>query len=180
MPFLRASPSLSRPVLQALLFAAFFLSVAQPGQSQAVDGPARLLGAPVDRFVEVPPEAHPEAMAVATAQLASVLASAPGTELFASLAVLGDGKRLVIADHVGSTDLYGIGAAGTYIFAADPGGAFRQVYATNGVRVWLDTLQVVQGWPDLWVQSYRGINPPFGVWRFNGVAYQHSHNAGGN
>lgn len=129
------------------------------------------------RFVRVDPTlAHPEATALARALMAETLTAEPGTDVTASMAVLPDGRRIVVAEHGVSTNSYGITGVGTYVFVADPGGPFRQAYATTGVSLWLDTAQLSEGFPDIWAQNYRGVAAPYGIWRHIGGRYQHQRN----
>ena len=129
------------------------------------------------RFVQVDPAlAHPEATALARGLMAGALAAEPGTDVTASIAVLPDGRRIIVAEHGVSTNSYGITGVGTFVFTADPGGPFRQAYATTGVSLWLDTAQLSEGFPDIWVQNYRGLSQPDGVWRHIGGAYRHQRN----
>jgi hypothetical protein len=129
------------------------------------------------RFVRVDPAlAHPEATALARTLLAEVLAGEPGTDVTASIAILPDGRRIVVAEHGVSTGSYGMTGVGTFVFTAEPGGAFRQAYATTGVSLWLDTAQLSEGFPDIWVQNYRGVSQPYGVWRHIGGFYRHQVN----
>lgn len=129
------------------------------------------------RFVRIDPGlAHPEATDLARGLLAGALARDPGTEVVASIAILPDGRRILVAEHGVSTNSYGITGVGTFVFTADPGGPFQQAYATTGVSLWLDLAQLSQGYPDIWVQNYRGVAAPYGVWRYLGGAYQHQRN----
>ena len=129
------------------------------------------------RFVQIDPGlAHAEATALARGLLAEVLAREPGTDVVASIALLPDGRRILVAEHGVSTASYGITGVGTHVFAADPGGPFRQVYATTGVSLWLDLAQLSEGFPDIWVQEYRGVAQPYGIWRHLGGRYQHQRN----
>jgi hypothetical protein len=129
------------------------------------------------RFVQIDPGlAHAEATGLARGLLAHVLAREPGTEVVASIALLPDGRRILVAEHGVSTASYGITGVGTYVFTADPGGPFRQAYATTGVSLWLDLAQLSEGFPDIWVQDYRGVAQPYGLWRHLGGRYQHQRN----
>lgn len=129
------------------------------------------------RFVTVDPAlAHPEATALARALLAETLAREPGTEVTASIAVLPDGRRIIVAEHGVSTNSYGMTGVGTFVFTADPGGPFRPAYATTGARLWLDTAQLSEGFPDIWAMTYRGVSQPYGIWRHIGGRYQHQGN----
>lgn len=129
------------------------------------------------RFVQVDPALrHAEATALAQGLMADLLAREPGTEVSASIAYLPDGRRILVAEHGFSMDSYGMTGSGTYVFTADPGGAFRQAYATTGVSLWLDTAQLSEGFPDIWVQNYRGVSPPYGIWRHQGGRYVHQRN----
>ena len=129
------------------------------------------------RFVRVDPAlAHPEATDLARGLLAEVLARELGTAVTASIAVLPDGRRIVVAEHGVSTSSYGITGVGTFVFVADPGGPFRQAYGTTGVSLWLDTAQLSEGFPDIWVMNYRGVSQPYGIWRHIGGRYQHQRN----
>lgn len=137
-------------------------------------------GTPVSdpaRFVLVDPAlAHPEATALARSLLAETLAREPGTDVTASLAVLPDGRRIVVAEHGVSTSSYGVTGVGTFVFTAEAGGPFRLAYSTPGARLWLDTAQLSEGFPDVWVQAYRGVSQPYGIWRHVGGRYQHQGN----
>jgi hypothetical protein len=129
------------------------------------------------RFVPVDPALRdPQATALAQGLLADLLASEPGTEVSASIAVLPDGRRIVVAEHGVSTNSYGITGVGTYVFTAEPGQPFRRAYATTGAAVWLDTARLSDGFPDLWVANYRGVAQPYGVWRHIGGRYMHQEN----
>jgi hypothetical protein len=139
-------------------------------------GSATPLSAPA-RFVQVDPALrHPEATALAQGLLADAMAREPGTEVSASIAYLPDGRRILVAEHGYSMDSYGITGWGTFVFTADPGGAFRSAYATTAVTLWLDTSQVSEGFPDIWVQNVRGVSPPYGIWRHQGGRYVHQRN----
>jgi hypothetical protein len=108
--------------------------------------------------------------------MAETLAAEPGTEVSASIAVLPDGRQILVAEHGVSIDSYGITGVGTYVFTADPGGPFRLAYRTTGVVVWLDAAQLSEGFPDLWVRNMRGVDPPYGIWRHIGGHYRHQRN----
>ena len=139
-------------------------------------GPATPLTDP-DRFVRVDPALRdPRATGLARRLMADTLAAEPGTEVSASVALLGDGRRILVVQHGASTASYGITGVGAYLFAAEPGGPFRQVYSTPGVVVWLDTARLSRGYPDLWVRNYRGVDQPFGVCRYTGGRYDHWRN----
>ncbi|AHM04096.1 succinyl-CoA synthetase subunit beta [Roseibacterium elongatum DSM 19469] len=129
------------------------------------------------RFVRVDPQLRdPQATALAAQVMAGVLAQQPETDVSASLAALPDGRRILVVEHGVSTYSYGITGVGTFVFTAAPGGALRPAYQTTGVAAWLDTAQLSEGFPDLWVQNYRGINQPYGVWRHIGGRYVHQRN----
>jgi hypothetical protein len=129
------------------------------------------------RFVQVDPALRdPRATELARTLMADTLAAEPGTEASASVALLPDGRQILVVEHGVSTASYGITGVGTYLFTAEPGGPFRQVYSTTGVAVWLDTAQLSEGYPDLWVRNYRGVAQPFGVWRYTGGRYAHQRN----
>lgn len=129
------------------------------------------------RFVLVDPTLRdPAATAEARGLMAAALASEPGTDVSASLALLPDGRRILVAEHGVSTYSYGITGVGTHVFTAEPGGAWRPAYSTTGVALWLDTASLSEGFPDLWVRNYRGISQPYGVWRHLGGRYQHQGN----
>jgi hypothetical protein len=130
-----------------------------------------------DRFIRVDPTlADPEATRLATALLAGTLAAEPGTSVVASIAVLPDGRRILVAEHGVSTFSYGITGVGTFVFTASPGADFRLAYQTTGVALWLDTANLSEGFPDLWVRNYRGVSVPYGIWRHLGGAYRHQRN----
>jgi hypothetical protein len=153
---------------------------AQPPRAGAVpalpDPAATPVSAP-ERFVALDSSvADPEATAIARQLLARELAAEPDTSVTASLAVLPDGRRLLFAWHGPSTYSYGMTGHGTYVFASVPGGAFTRAYQTTGVEVWIDTQQLSEGFPDLWVLGWRGVDRPFGVWRHVGGAYAHQRN----
>jgi hypothetical protein len=129
------------------------------------------------RFVLVNPGlADPEATRLATTLLRDALAAEPGTSVMASIAVLPDGRRILVAEHGVSTFSYGITGVGTHVFTALPGGEFRLAYRTPGAVTWLDTSTLSEGFPDLWVRAYRGMSVPYGVWRHQGGVYRHQRN----
>lgn len=129
------------------------------------------------RFVEVDPGLRDrEATALAAGLLADALAAEPETDVTASIAVLPDGRRILVAEHGVSTTSYGIAGVGTHVYTAAPGGNFRPAYQTPGVMVWLDTANLSEGFPDLWVRGLRGLSRPFGVWRHVGGRYVHRRN----
>ncbi|QYK41856.1 MAG: hypothetical protein KF887_01540 [Paracoccaceae bacterium] len=143
------------------------------------------------RFLAFHGQETPEAEVEARAALAAVLAEndrmlaqlgAPRTQtLRAAIAAWPDGRRIMVA-HIGhdTTAVYGMGASGSHIFTAQPGGGWVQHLGTTGLAVWMDTgAPGVQGWPDLWMQSDGpGMANPFALWRWNGTAYAHAGNAG--
>ena len=112
------------------------------------------------RFVQVDPAlAHPEATALARTPAGRDIGGGAtrGTDVTASIAdpaptgggSFCGGTRCQHRQlrHHGRRNLRLHGRAGR--------GRYRQAYATTGVSLWLDTAQLSEGFPDIWVQSYR-------------------------
>ena len=87
-----------------------------------------------------------------------------------------DGESsLLIIESGPSAMLYGVAGFGVTL-AVLQGGAAWVIDQKDGTLIWADTKNGIGGWPDLWMQSVRGVNQPFGVWRWSGAEYMHQRN----
>jgi hypothetical protein len=82
---------------------------------------------------------------------------------------------LLVIESGPSTMLYGVSGFGVTL-AVEQGGAAWAIDKKVGTLVWADATQTVEGWPDLWMMSARGVNQPFGLWRWTGAGYEHQRN----
>ena len=94
----------------------------------------------------------------------------PEAELTASLLTISDGRSLLVAQLGYSSSIYGISGFGVYVFALE-GEDARLVFPGVGTVVWADLENLTEGWPDLWLQSVRGVDPAFNIWRWTDDTY---------
>lgn len=158
------------------------------GSSKALDGIWQTCGARMmnanpanrpNRFVTQHGASQPEAEALArnaaTDMLAQMRTEAndPNIDIMTAWLIdLEDGWRFLLTEVGPSNFHFGMGGFGGIVLASPPGESFRRVGpdASAGL-IWLDLEQRYQGWPRLFFQSARGVNPPFHVWRWNGQEY---------
>ena len=134
-----------------------------------------------DRFQTVSGASTSTAITLASSLLRPILEEAHqidgrvGIEA-AGFIELDSGWRFLIT-HIGpSTALYGVAASAAVIAAKAPTGDWEVVAQQTGVAVYVDNQSMTNGYPDILYQSLRGVNPPYGVWTWNGREYAHSHN----
>jgi len=134
-----------------------------------------------DRFRTVSGASTSAAITLASSLLRPILEEAHqidgrvGIEA-AGFVELDSGWQFLIANIGSSTALYGVAASAAVIVAKAPTGDWNVVAQQAGVAVYIDNLGMTNGYPDILYQSLRGVNPPYGVWTWNGREYAHSRN----
>lgn len=132
-----------------------------------------------ERFASAPQGSTSEAITLASSLLQPVLTDAHaidpkvGIEA-ANVLNLSNGWQFLITDIGPSVALYGADAVATIIAAKPPPQDWRIVAQQAGVAVYIDRQSTTNGYPDIWYQSLRGANPPYGQWQWNGSAYTFS------
>ncbi len=79
------------------------------------------------------------------------------------------GRSLLFATLCGSTSYYGVSGCNLTGFVSD-GAGWREVYNTDGMRLYLDAKNAADGWPDLVTVPLQGEPEPL-RWHWDGHAY---------
>ena len=88
---------------------------------------------------------------------------------------LADGRGLLNVTLCAGS-LMGIIGCRNYIHGSGDGATWVRFRDGGGWLTWLDTAELHGGWPDLVFQNPRGINRPYGRWRWDGTTYDHVEN----
>lgn len=84
--------------------------------------------------------------------------------------------RVLLAASVFDGAAFGISGLNFAVYTQTGTAPVRQVMSVTGAVGWADLDNLTDGWPDIWLQNVRGLNQPFGIWRWDGQAYAHLKN----
>ncbi|MEM8576967.1 MAG: hypothetical protein AAGF60_03870, partial [Pseudomonadota bacterium] len=128
------------------------------------------------RYASATQQPNPEAQAIAQQLFAGGIAQARATDPrvgidHAALIQHPSGTRILLTIVGPSTALFGISGFEEVIAVQRPGQAWEVVMSFSGTASYVDMGPAPSGYPDFMIQSVRGLNPPFGHWRWNGQVY---------